>query len=218
MESILSRPVTRGGLITSRFLSNVVVSLIALAAGIIVIDILSSKYTGILLPDYLVLDIIWEYFVIAAAFIGLVYLISQLTKSTGLVLGISIVFFVLLVIFWTFIFSLMLPVALGLVPGTVPFAHAYLVINSLSPTGYANLITTYLEGNVAGVSFSILGVSIDEILLIGVFWLVFPFAVAFYLARNRDWVASNSQTGETYADNIALKVSGNQVCVSSWRQ
>ena len=85
----------------------------------------------------------------------------------------------------------MLPVALGLVPGTVPFAHAYLVINSLSPTGYANLITTYLEGNVAGVSFSILGVSIDEILLIGVFWLVFPFAVAFYLARNRDWVASN---------------------------
>ncbi|MCL5804813.1 MAG: ABC transporter permease [Candidatus Thermoplasmatota archaeon] len=191
MESILSRPVTRGRLITSRFLSNVVVSLIALAAGIAVIDILSSKYTGILLPDYLLLDVIWEYFVIAVAFIGLVYLISQLTKSTGLVLGISIVFYVLLVIFWTFIFSLMLPIALGLVPGTVPYAHAYLVINSLSPTGYANLITTYLEGNVVGISFSSLGVSIDEILLIGVFWLVFPFAVAFYLARNRDWVASN---------------------------
>ena len=191
MESILSRPVTRGRLITSRFVSNVVVSLIALAAGIIVIDILSSKYTGIFLPVNLVLDVIWEYFVIAAAFIGLVYLISQLTKSTGLVLGISIVFFLILVIFWTLLSSLILPVAFGLVPGTVPYAHAYLVINSFSPTGYANLITSYLEGNVVGISFSSLGVSFIEILLVGVFWLIVPFAVAFYLARNRDWVASN---------------------------
>lgn len=191
MESILSRPVTRGRLITSRFLSNVVVSLIAIAAGIIVIDILSSKYTGILLPDYQIFDIIWEYFVIAAAFIGLVYLISQLTKSTGLVLGISIVFYVLLVIFWTIISSLILPVALGYIPGTIPYAHAYLVINSLSPTGYANLITTYLEGSVVGIGFSGLGVSFTEILVVGVFWLVVPFGAAFYLARNRDWVASN---------------------------
>ena len=182
---------TRGRLITLRFVSNVVVSLIALAAGIIVIDLLSSEYTGILLPVYMVLDAIWEYFVIAAAFIGLVYLISQLTKFTGLVLGISIVFFVILVIFWTILSSLILPVAFGLVPGTVPYAHAYLVINSFSPTGYANLITSYLEGNVVGINFSSLGVSFIEILLVGVFWLFVPFAVAFYLARNRDWVASN---------------------------
>ena len=182
---------TRGRLITLRFVSNVVVSLIALAAGIIVIDLLSSEYTGILLPVYMVLDAIWEYFVIAAAFIGLVYLISQLTKFTGLVLGISIVFFVILVIFWTILSSLILPVVLGLVPGTVPYAHAYPVINSFSLTGYANLITSYLEGNVVGINFSSLGVSFIEILLVGVFWLVVPFAVAFYLARNRDWVASN---------------------------
>ena len=66
MESILSRPVTRGRLITSRFLSNVVVSLIALAAGIAVIDILSSRYTGVFLPEYQILDIIWAYFVIVS--------------------------------------------------------------------------------------------------------------------------------------------------------
>ena len=191
MESILSRPVTRGRLITSRFLSNVVVSLIALAAGIAAIDILSSRYTGVFLPEYQVLDIIWAYFVIATAFIGLVYLISQLTKSTGLVLGISIVFYIVLVLFWSTLSSLLLPLALGLVPGTVPYSHAYIIINSFSPIGYANLVTTYLEDNIVGISFSSLGVSFTEILIVGIAWLVIPFGLAFMLARNRDWVASN---------------------------
>ena len=191
MESILSRPVTRGRLITSRFLSNVVVSLIALAAGIAAIDILSSRYTGVFLPEYQVLDIIWAYFVIATAFIGLVYLISQLTKSTGLVLGISIVFYIVLVLFWSTLSSLLLPLALGLVPGTVPYSHAYIIINSFSPIGYANLVTTYLEDNIVGISFSSLGVSFTEILIVGIAWLVIPFGLAFLLARNRDWVASN---------------------------
>ena len=191
MESILSRPVTRGRLITSRFLSNVVVSAIALAAGIAAIDILSSRYTGVFLPEYQVLDIIWAYFVIATAFIGLVYLISQLTKSTGLVLGISIVFYIVLVLFWSILSSLLLPFALGLVPGTVPYSHAYIIINSFSPIGYANLVTTYLEGSIAGIAFSTVGVSFVEIMVVGIVWLVVPFGMAFTLARNRDWVASN---------------------------
>ncbi len=191
MESILSRPVTRGRLITSRFLSNVVVSLIALAAGIATIDVLSSRYTGVFLPEYQVLDIIWAYFVIATAFIGLVYLIAQLTKSTGLVLGISIVFYIILVLFWSTLSSLLLPLALGLVPGTIPYSHAYIIINSFSPIGYANLVTTYLENNIVGINFSSLGVSFTEILFVGIVWLVVPFGLAFMLARNRDWVASN---------------------------
>jgi ABC-2 type transport system permease protein len=191
MESILSRPVTRGRLITSRFLSNVVVSLIALGGGIAVIDILSSRYTGVLLPAYQVLDIIWAYFVIATAFIGLVYFVSHLTKSTGVVLGISIVFYIVLVLFWSTLSSLLLPLALGLVPGTIPYSHAYLIINAFSPIGYANIVTTYLEGNIIGVNFSTLGVSFSEILIVGIIWLIFPFAAAFTLARNRDWVASN---------------------------
>ncbi|EQD40835.1 hypothetical protein B1B_14777, partial [mine drainage metagenome] len=86
MESILPRPVTRGRLITSRFIANIITSLIAIGIGILVIDVLSSKYTGVLLPGYQLLELIWAYFVIAAAFIGLVYLITQLTKSTGVVL------------------------------------------------------------------------------------------------------------------------------------
>ncbi|MCL4452089.1 MAG: ABC transporter permease [Candidatus Thermoplasmatota archaeon] len=191
MESILSRPVTRGRLITSRFLSNVVVSLIALAAGIAAIDILSSRYTGVFLPEYQVLDIIWAYFVIATAFIGLVYLISQLTKSTGLVLGISIVFYIVLVLFWSTLSSLLLPLAFGLVPGTLPYSHAYIIINSFSPIGYANLVTTYLEGSIVGIAFSVTGISFAEILVVGIAWLVVPFGLAFMLARNRDWVASN---------------------------
>ncbi|MGC8516034.1 MAG: ABC transporter permease subunit [Thermoplasmata archaeon] len=191
MESILSRPVTRGRLIASRFLSNVVVSLIALAAGIAAIDVLSSRYTGVFLPEYQVLDIIWAYFVIATAFIGLVYLIAQLTKSTGLVLGISIVFYIVLVLFWSTLSSLLLPLALGLVPGTIPYSHAYIIINSFSPIGYANLVTTYLEDNIVGISFFSLGVSFTEILIVGIVWLIVPFGLAFMLARNRDWVASN---------------------------
>ncbi len=191
MESILPRPVTRGRLISSRFIANVITSLIAIGLGVLVIDVLSSKYTGILLPGYQLLELIWAYFVIAAAFIGLVYLITQLTKSTGVVLGISIVFYIVLVLFWTTIFAILVPIALGYSPGTLPFAHVYFIINSFSPIGYANLVTSFLENSIAGFSTSALGVTFPEILVIGIIWAVLPFGAAYFLARNRDWVASN---------------------------
>ena len=108
-----------------------------------------------------------------------------------MVLGISIVFYIVLVLFWSILSSLLLPFALGLVPGTVPYSHAYIIINSFSPIGYANLVTTYLEGSIAGIAFSTVGVSFVEIMVVGIVWLVVPFGLAFTLARNRDWVASN---------------------------
>lgn len=191
MESILPRPVTRGRLITSRFIANIVTSLIAIGLGILVIDILSSKYTGVLLPGYQILELIWAYFVIAAAFIGLVYLISQLTKSAGVVLGISIVFYIVLVLFWTSIIVALGLFVLGYAFGTMPFARFYVIINSFSPIGYSNLVTTHLEGSIMGIPSSVVGVTFPEIFVIGIIWVVVPFGAAYMLAKNRDWGASN---------------------------
>jgi len=112
LESVLARPVTRRGLAMSRFLSTIVAFTIASAAAVGVVDLLLNSIGGSFLDQSYVLSIIAGLVVEVAAFTGLIFLLSHLLRSTGALLGISIVLFVVLDFFWSLII-LLVTVALG---------------------------------------------------------------------------------------------------------
>ncbi len=191
MESILSRPVTRGRLIVSRFTANVIVSLVAVAAGILTLDILSARFTGSLMSAFVVENIIWMFFVVATGFIGIIYLLTQFFRSTGSILGISVSLYIVLSLLWTF---LIVPLLLLLFAhgstGTLLYDRDYLIINSLNPAGYPRLVGLYAFGNSTGISLSTLGLTLPVLIGVGLAWIIIPFALAYLLARNRDWLSS----------------------------
>lgn len=191
MESILVKPITKGRIMISRYTSTLTVSLIATALGIVVIDILSASYTGHLVKWYLVGDIIWIYLVVAGGFIGLVYLITQFSRTTGFLLGISLVIYFVMALLWNdIVVLLVLGQLFHLTPGTLAYARADVIAQSLSPSGYGTLVFGYLSGSVSGLTLSTFSISIYEIAAVGVAWLVVPFGIAYYVARKRDWISS----------------------------
>src|SRR3989442_3760704 len=112
LESVLARPVTKRGLAMSRFLSTVLSFTLASAAAVGVVDLLLNSIGGSFLDQSYVLSIIAGLVVEVAAFTGLIFLLSHLLRSTGALLGISIVLFVVLDFFWSLII-LLVTVALG---------------------------------------------------------------------------------------------------------
>ena len=112
LESVLSRPITKRGLATSRFLSTLLAFSLAIMASVGLVDIVLNQVAGSVLPQDYVLAIIAGLVTEVAAFTGLIFLLSHLVKSTGLLLGIGIGLFAVLDFSWGLIIFL-LTVLLG---------------------------------------------------------------------------------------------------------
>jgi ABC-2 type transport system permease protein len=188
LESVLSRPITRRGLATSRFLSTLLAFSLAVIASVGLVDIVLNQVAGSFLPQDYVLSIIAGLVAEVAAFTGLIFLLSHLVKSTGLLLGISIGLFVVLDFFWGLIIFL-LTVLLGGTQGSFVALQATYFSYYANPAQFLNLINTLmLQSSSIGnfVSASSLGVTLPAIVLDGVIWAVTPFILFLYIATRRD--------------------------------
>jgi ABC-2 type transport system permease protein len=187
LESILSRPITRRGLGMSRFLSTLSAFSIAVVASVGVVDLVLNSVAGSFLPQDYVLAIIAGLVVEVAAFTGLIFLLSHLVKSTGLLLGISIGLFVVLDFFWGLIIYL-LTLLLGGAQGSFVALQATYLSYYANPAQFLNLVNAYVLQSSVGVfvSPSSYGVTLPAIVLDGVIWAVAPFIIFLYLAVKRD--------------------------------
>jgi len=187
LESILSRPITRRGLAMSRFLSTLAAFSIAIVASVGVVDVVLNAVAGSFLPQNYALAIIAGLVVEVAAFTGLIFLLSHLVKSTGLLLGISIGLFVVLDFFWGLIvFALTL--LLGGAQGSFVGIQATYLSYYANPAQFLNLVNAYVLQSSLGafVLPSSYGVTLPAIVLDGVLWAVAPFIIFLYLAVKRD--------------------------------
>lgn len=190
LESVLKRPATRGGLITSRYVANSVSIIGAVIVSMIIGDFIIDHYFHMYLSMYFTLFFIWTYVVEGLAFLGLIYMFSHLVKSQGALLGITIAIFVVLGLFWAVI-----PVVVMLVAGIGASSHLYLPLtltfNFASPSGYSNLTSFFFTnrtGTLATVTASPAAYGINEftLLLSGFLWIAVPFIIAFFIARRTD--------------------------------
>ena len=190
LESVLKRPVTRGGLIFSRFVANAVAIIIAVGVSMIISDLIIDHYFLMYLSDYFSLYFVWTYVVEGLAFLGIVYMFSHIVKSQGALLGASIAVFIVLDLFWSII-----PVAILAALNVSSSSNAYVLgtiaFDYISPSGFSSLVQTMFTGKIGIIS----SVSIDPssyglvapvLIVVCLLWIAVPFAIAFNLARNRD--------------------------------
>ena len=124
LESVVTRPTTKGQILFSRFFACAASIFIGLLLSTLIIDAGVASYYATGLPLSMMLALIAAYLVAGAAFIGLVFLLSHLVKSQTSVLGLAITIFLVMVIFWDTITFLILILALKLSPGTYRFRQS----------------------------------------------------------------------------------------------
>lgn len=187
LESVLARPISRRGLAISRFLSTLTALAVAAIASVGIVDLLLNQVLGSALPQDYALAIISGLVVEVAAFTGLIFLLSHLVKSTGLLLGISIVLFVILDFFWSLIVFL-LTLLLGGTSGSAVALEATLISYYANPAQFLQLINVYVFQSSSGIGFqsSNYGVTLPAIVLDGFLWAILPFLAFLYLAVKRD--------------------------------
>jgi ABC-2 type transport system permease protein len=187
LESILARPISRRGLAISRFLSTLTALSVAAIASVGIVDLLLNQVLGTALSQDYTLAIISGLIVEVAAFTGLIFLLSHLVKSTGVLLGISIVLFVVLDFFWGLIVFL-LTLLLGGTSGSAVAVEATLVSYYANPAQFLQLINVYVFQSSSGIALqsSNYGVTLPAIVLDGILWATLPFLAFLYLAVKRD--------------------------------
>ena len=190
LESVLKRPVTRGGLIFSRFVANAVAIIIAVGVSMIFSDLIIDHYFSMYLSDYFSLYFVWTYVVEVLAFLGIVYMFSHIVRSQGALLGASIAVFIVLDLFWSII-----PVAILAALSVSTSSNAYVLgtiaFDYISPSGFSFLVQTMFTGKIGLISSisidpSSFGIVSPVLILVGILWIAVPFAIAFNLARKRD--------------------------------
>ncbi len=190
LESVLKRPVTRTGLIESRFVSNAASIIIAVVLSVAIGDLIIHHYFSMYLSTGFTLFLMWTYIVEGIAFLALVYMISHITRSLGGLLGAAIGIFVVLDIFWEIIPAAIIA-ALGISTSSSAYVYSNIAMDYVSPSGYESLVELLFTkhiGFISSVSINpaAYGVTSTILVLAGIVWMAVPFVIAFYLARNRD--------------------------------
>jgi len=190
LESVLKRPVTRGGLITSRFLSNSVSIVVAVGLSMIFSDLIIHHYFGMYLSTTFSLYFVWTYVVEGISFLALVYMFSHIAKSQGAVLGAAIALFVVLDLFWSII-PIAILAALKISTSSTAYVSASVGFDYASPAGYSTLVQTMFTGKFGIISSSTIdpsafGITAPFLIVAGILWMAVPFVISYYLAKNRD--------------------------------
>ncbi|MGC8609195.1 MAG: ABC transporter permease, partial [Thermoplasmata archaeon] len=190
IESVIKRPITRGQLISSRFLSNSVAIIGSVALSVIIADLIIFHYFGMYLSPTFTLYFIWTYIVEGLAFLAVVYLFSHLVKSQGSLLGGAIGLFVVMDLFWSII-----PVAILSALGISSTSNSYIItsigFDYASPAGYSTLVQTLFTDRFGFITSmpinpSLFGITSPILIIAGVLWMIIPFMAAYMLAIKRD--------------------------------
>ena len=192
LESIITRPVTKGRIMVSRFTGGALSFLAAIFIALALTDLLVLKYTDTALSASSFASILLGYTVEAIGFAGIVYFVSQFVKSQGGILGIGIGLFFVMVIFWSMLMDIILfevHANLAVKSGVVDT----IILNSLSPAYFPTLVLDYHTnsyGSILGVGSGILassvGITLASVVIVGIIWVVVPALASFFLARSRD--------------------------------
>lgn len=188
LESTLARPVTKGGLITSRFVAVALAMSVAIGLALLTMDYALGHDVGAYLPLDTLLALFGALLVSGLAFAGFVFLSSHLVKSTGALVGIIIMPFLALSFFGSFVVELVVTGAGGGSSASTTL-QAQVFSWYLNPASFFYLVKFYLVPSYASgqaANAASFGVTLPLVIGAGVLWGVGAFLGALFLARKRD--------------------------------
>ncbi len=177
LDSVIVRPVTKGRVFLSRFIASAVSFFVALILSLALMDFVVYKFTNAAMSSTSFFEILLGYFAVAIAYAGIIYVISQFTKSQGAILGSGIGIFFLFVFIWGIIVALLSFYINTAIAGSYVWIVA---LSSISPSFIPTLVTYFRTGLFSSY------VTIYSLLLVGIVWACVPAVISFFLARNRD--------------------------------
>ena len=190
LESIISRPVTKGRIFMSRFTAGSLSFLFAIGVAEGIADLIIFRYTGSWISSHTFFSIALGYTAEAIAFSGLIYLTSQYLKAQGSILGTGIGLFFILALFWGLIIDVILfesHVNLALKSSIVLRVTLSAISPSFIPTLASDLNTgVYSTGIGNSLPASSVGITAFSVVGVGIVWIIVPFVISFLLARSRD--------------------------------
>lgn len=190
LEGVLARPVSRLGLVTSRYLAVAVALCLATTIAVASLDGLIAWVYGGLLPLYVALAIFAALLVEVGAFTGITFLLSHALKSAGALVGISLGLFALFTIGW-----LLIPNIIGGLTGTIftpGYERTLLELEFLNPVQFMGLTAALyfhmvsVGGSAAVTSPAAYGITLGSVVATGLAWTLGPLALLLYVVRRSD--------------------------------
>ena len=193
LESVLARPVTRRNLGLSRYVSFVIAVSVALVVTMAVMEGISQFLLGKVLPATFAAYTIGSLIVEAAAFLGIVMLLSQVVRSQGNMILASVGLWVLLDFFWS-VLVLAASALLAVQIGSGNYLALTIQSSFFNPAQFYSLVGEYLNGisisNGFGgstpISPATYGLTPVALALTGAFWVRAPLFGFVYLVVRRD--------------------------------
>ena len=198
LESVVTRPVTKGQLVLTRFIASVIAILIALVIATFIIDVGQYTYSYKFIPANMIEALIWTYLVEGAGFLGLVYLFSHLLKSQSAVLGISIGIYLIFALLWNLVETIVLVEVFHASLGSLSSLQGLVNFNFASPSGYTRNVVMYITNSSAisgisvagsfsnGINPASYGITLVSLGVIGIAWMVVPVILTYLLAKRFD--------------------------------
>lgn len=190
LESVMKRPVTKQGIITSRFTANAFSIGISVILSMIIGDLIIIHFFGTGLSLYFSLFFIWAYMIEGLAFLSLMYLFAHIVKTQSFLLGIAISMFIIMDMLWLIIPAALLG-GLGIPRASSTYILGNVAFGYASPAGYGSLVQFYFTDHIGflsnvSVNPAAYGVTEFYLILAGLLWVLVPYAITYYLARNFD--------------------------------
>lgn len=192
LESVLCRPVTREELVVSRYLALVTASGAAILIALGLVDAVVNAETAALLPAGAFVGLFLALWVEAAAFGGMVILLSHVFRSTGAIQGISVVLFVLFSIIWYIIVivALVETVFQNGISGYQGLLRVVFIADYFNPAQFSVLLLALVEHSFFFFPLTKppadVGVTVGALVASGLAWSIGPFLFAYGLAKERD--------------------------------
>ena len=190
LESVIKRPVSRQGLIASRFTANAVSIGISVILSMVAGDLIIQHFFGQPLSLYFSLFFIWTYLIEGLSFLGLMYLFAHIVRTQSQLLGVAITMFIIMDIFWLIIPAAILG-GLGVSRASTTYILGNVAFGYASPAGYGSLVQFFFTNHIGflsteNVNPAAYGVTELYLIISGLLWVLVPYAITYYLAKNFD--------------------------------
>ncbi len=193
LESVLSRPITRRGLALSRFISILLSISVALVVTMSVMEVISQALLGSILSPAFAAYTVGALIVEAAAFTGIIMLLSHVLKSSGSIVGLGVGLWILLDFFWGLLI-LIAALALGVQIGSGNYLGLTIQSAFFNPAQFYVLVGDFLNGLSISSSFgtqipispATYGLTPVSIVADGLLWVLVPAGLLLYCASRRD--------------------------------
>jgi ABC-type transport system involved in multi-copper enzyme maturation permease subunit len=197
LKSVLARPISRAGLLASRYLAIVCALTGAVTVTVLTANLLVYWTVGVAFSPYYMVGTIASMVVEVCAFVGIGFVLAHLLKGTGTIMMASMAIFLALVLFWGFAVSgLLAPMPF---PGSQlesSTVQLQIITDFVNPGQFMALMSTFILGtvktslgqNMGGLQMPVaaFGLTIWTLAADGLVWVALPLLVALRLAKRRD--------------------------------